>query len=265
MHINQLKRHHSLKILVGSLFLSCLFMYSQAQTEESILDSIDSRTRYLNEKIDQYESELDEVKKINSSTEFVWNHLNQEAILQLPSLEKNNQIQEIVEMSSEFDIDEEKAKLNLAALCSISVKERNTDLLIILGKNFDLNILLPISVISSNSRFNRQMERNRSRSINDYPLMNLALECGSKATPALIQVLLDPQNRFNARLYAFAVLYRLDREQAKINLPLFLEQCNDVEKNYMTRYMENPVLQPWEFPMYRTDRMDEVKAKRKTR
>lgn len=156
-------------------------------------------------------------------------------------------------------------KLKLAALCRLASKERDANSLEILRNNLLLTTLFyQDTVLSSSGVLRRMQDEEENRTLADYPVYHLALECGVESVPILKKILLEtnPDKRNigtpvpvqeRNRFAAFALLYHIDPSEAETIWDEYQQTLDDPGKEYSRRYMEHPVLNPWEFPSWKGD------------
>lgn len=249
-------KNHVIPIWRISLFLLVSMSAGTAQDGKFDLYSKPSHLEYIKAQKQVHENEIHSLKDQGKGPEAIQAYLNQPITRERDMLEAMVQKKDTVEPNTlERDL---QVKLRLAALCEVSAAVKNLEAIPLLERQFDLSTHFSLPVSSSSTRQFEQ-EPEKAKSLRDYPVLNLAVACGSEAIPALRLIVLNPEIAPRARMAAFAALYHINRDNAQQVLTALLSSFDAEWQECFQRYLTNPVLEPWKYPVPQNERVEKAK------
>ncbi len=255
-------KNHVIPYSCISLFLLVSLSVAMAEEVKFDLYSKPSHLEYIETRKQVLENEIHSLKDQGKGPEAIWAYLNQQITRDRDMLEAMGREKDTIEPNTlERD---QQAKLRLAALCEVSTAVQNVEAIALLGRQFDISTHFRLPVRSSALQQFEQ-EQEKAKSLRDYPVLNLAVALGAEAIPALQQIILNPEIAPRARMTAFAALYHIDQEKAGEVQTALLSSFDAEWRECFQRYLANPVLEPWKYPVPQNERVEKAQLLQKFR
>lgn len=196
-----------------------------------------NRKEFLKNKIKEYDDELNKRKQtlIGFSKEKHEEFMRDRIIELLKSY------------PPESHIARDKADLEIAAICYTLAGEKSI---------LCHDLLKPFTWKCIRDGISRgKMLDLEERKLTEYPVYYLYLSCGQDSKNTLIEIVNDNNIKFYHRLYAYAALYQIDQDFALSIQDEFGRNLNDSDRSLFATFIHNPVVEPWRFPRFYSERL----------
>lgn len=130
--------------------------------------------------------------------------------------------------------------IHVVAWCKAAADVRCASPLFLLSDHLNLCVQSPM-------RFYRPsiFKEKKVETLDDYPVMSLALKCGESSLPALEKIMRDPEVKTWNTVTAFVLYDKIDSEGARALYSLIADQFSVDQRNCIEQYLRNPAIEPW--------------------
>ncbi len=252
------KKEVNCKFLVITIFINTILVVciTSANSFEKETKKFEHYFKSLNEtelNFEKYMNDLDEHnlpnqlpdhpfvnKSITVKQLFLQQFLSQQLRKEVSEVQKDKMIQGLLDKfvnNKHTKPSEQTRKLiNSTAICYAAASIKSVTPI----RYFANEFAMTVSHFKPSSQFMQKIEH--------YPVMYLALQCNIKSIPVLEEIIRDLTILENFRVQSFVILYKIDDNHAKSFFAVIEDELNNLTKEWIKRFLQNPDVKPWEVP-----------------